>query len=165
MKEPNKTEIFKIQLKLQKEPLEMGAQIPGLQSLMIDDKPLDTTQLDAPYILISTFPGINTKVCSLQTQHMVKYCEEHGIYLLNISTDSYEACNKWCLAQNKDINFYSDPVGIYLQKLGLYIPLLKKAARAVLLFNKEHKLVYREVVNPMTHEPSVQLLDAFIKGQ
>ncbi|AEB07252.1 thiol peroxidase (atypical 2-Cys peroxiredoxin) [Coriobacterium glomerans PW2] len=107
-------------------------------------------------VLISTFPDINTKTCSLQTKRFnVEASERDDIDFLSISTNTPDEQRTWCAAEGVDMTVLSD-TGDFGKAYGLLLdegPLAGDLARAVLVV-RNGEIVYSEIVQEISDEPN-----------
>ena len=111
-------------------------------------------------ILISVVPSLDTGVCSLQTKFFNqevadKYPE---IEMLTISADLPFAQKRFCAVEGIDkVKTLSDSVWRdFGQKYGLYIKDMGLLSRAIFVLNKEHKIVYKQLVPNLATEPNYE---------
>ena len=114
-------------------------------------------------VLISVFPNINTRVCSLQTKHFNQEAAHHPEFgFLSISNNSAQEQRQWCAAEGVDMTILSDD-GSFGRAYGLLMetgPLKGRLARAVFVI-KAGEIVYHEILKETSEEPNYQAaLDA-----
>lgn len=110
-------------------------------------------------IVFNIFPSIDTAVCALQLQAFSqKLAGIEGLVLLTASLDLPFALSRFCGSQGvenaittSDFRHHSlDQYGVTMTQgplAGLY-------ARAVLILDEQHNVVYSELVKEVTHEPN-----------
>lgn len=148
-------------------PVSLGQQAPNFK--VVDDK-FTSVSLDSfsgKNVLISVVPSLDTGICSLQTKFFnEKLALEHpNLVMLTISADLPFAQKRFCTAENIDkVVTLSDSVwhdfgknyGLMIQDMGLL-------TRAVFLLNKQHKIVYKQLVSSLSQEPDYISIQAAVK--
>jgi len=145
----------------------LGQQAPNFK--VVDDKftAIELTNFTDQNVLISVVPSLDTGICSLQTKFFnEKLAIEHpNLVMLTISADLPFAQKRFCTAENIDkVITLSDSVwhdfgknyGLMIQDMGLL-------TRAVFLLNKNHKIVYKQLVPNLSQEPDYVSVSAAIK--
>ncbi|TMP27418.1 thiol peroxidase [Pseudoalteromonas rubra] len=111
-------------------------------------------------VLISVVPSLDTGICSLQTKYFnEKVAKEFSeVAMLTISADLPFAQKRFCKSENIDqIDTLSDSVWRdFGAKYGLYIKDMGLLSRAVLVLDKDHKVVYKQLVSNLASEPDYQ---------
>ncbi|MCO7187080.1 MULTISPECIES: thiol peroxidase [unclassified Pseudoalteromonas] len=111
-------------------------------------------------VLISVVPSLDTGICSLQTKYFnEKVAKEFSdVAMLTISADLPFAQKRFCKAEKIDqIDTLSDSVWRdFGAKYGLYIKDMGLLSRAVLVLDKNHKVVYKQLVSNLASEPDYQ---------
>ncbi len=107
-------------------------------------------------VLISVFPNINTRVCSLQTKHFNVEASKHfEIDFLSISNNTAEEQKNWCAAEGVDMTLLADD-GTFGKAYGLIMPdgpLAGRLARSVFVV-KNGELIYHEILKNISQEPN-----------
>ncbi|BAC44187.1 thiol peroxidase [Malacoplasma penetrans] len=89
-------------LVLENKPLTVGQKAPDFCLAKLDNFAICDVSLEdfgKKIKIISCFPSIDTGVCDMQTKKLFsEYGNNEKIVLLNVSSDSLFAFNKWCLA-------------------------------------------------------------------
>lgn len=115
--------------------------------------------------VISVTPSLDTPVCDMQIR---KFNEKASNYsdtvIINISMDLPFALNRFCsTAGIKNVITLSDyQKGSFGENYGLLIKELRLLARAVLVIDKEDKIVYYELVKEVTSQPDYDKLFNFL---
>lgn len=107
-------------------------------------------------VLISSFPSIDTPVCSLQAKQFNKKVEQiANLKAISISTDLPFAQKRFCTAENienminlSDANFLE-----FSMRYGLLIEKLRLTARAVIILDANHIIRYFDIVDDISKEP------------
>ncbi|MFY8272731.1 thiol peroxidase [Pseudoalteromonas sp. SSDWG2] len=119
-------------------------------------------------ILLSVVPSLDTGVCSIQTKHFNEQVAANypQVAMLTISTDLPFAQKRYCAAEGIDkLETLSDAVWRdFAQNYGLLIKDMGILSRAVFVLDKEHKIVYKQLVSELSQEPNydgaIKALDA-----
>ncbi len=108
-------------------------------------------------VLISVVPSIDTGICSLQTKHFNEKVAAQfpGVAMLTISADLPFAQKRFCKAENIDkVTALSDSVWRdFGQKYGLIIKDMGLLTRSVLVLDKSHTVIYKQLVSSLSTEP------------
>lgn len=108
-------------------------------------------------ILLSVVPSLDTGVCSIQTKHFnEKVAASYPqVAMLTISTDLPFAQKRYCAAEGIDkLETLSDAVWRdFAEKYGLLIKDMGILSRAVFVLDKNHKIVYKQLVSELSKEP------------
>ncbi|NOU49608.1 thiol peroxidase [Pseudoalteromonas sp. JBTF-M23] len=138
--------------------IELGQQAPNFKVVDGSFVPVTLDSFKDKAVLISVVPSLDTGICSLQTKHFnEKVADEFkDIVMLTISADLPFAQKRFCQAENIDkIQTLSDSVWHDFGKnYGLYIKDMGLLSRAVLILDKTHKVVYKQVVENLATEPN-----------
>ncbi|HOF41620.1 MAG TPA: thiol peroxidase [Candidatus Hydrogenedentes bacterium] len=118
-------------------------------------KDLTLADLKGQPVVISVVPSLDTGVCQIQTQKFNEQAREHGLRVVTVSCDlpfaqkrfceSFKANNITCVSDYKSRSF-GEAFGVVIKELALL-------ARSVFVLDAEGKVVYREIVSEVTHEP------------
>ena len=107
-------------------------------------------------VLISIFPDINTRICSLQTKHFnVEAAKHTEIDFLSISNNTAEEQRNWCAAEGVDMTILADN-GEFGRAYGLILdggPLEGRLARSVFVI-KDGEVMYSEILEELSEEPN-----------
>lgn len=137
--------------------LNIGDTAPSFKVVDNNFKPVSLQDYAGKTVLISVVPSIDTGVCSLQTK---RFNEEVSnlpadVVLLTISTDLPFAQKRYCQQEQIDkIAVLSDAVWRdFGSNYGLLIKDMGLLTRAVLIIDKNGKLVYQQLVGELAQEP------------
>jgi thiol peroxidase len=132
-------------------PIEVGKNAPDFTLTDLSGKEITLSKLTKP-VLISTFPDIDTRVCSLQTKRFnVEAAKHEEIEFLSISNNTKEEQRNWCAAEGVDMTILSDD-GSFADAYGIFLTPTQRLARSIFAI-KDGKVVYRELVAELTQEP------------
>lgn len=150
-------------------PVHLGGHFPSVGSVcpefIVVDKDLNDRHLkdfDAKHKVISIVPSLDTAVCSLSTKKFHEALKDHPeIAVIVVSADLPFAQNRFCttegvknvttLSMMRSKDFAKD-LGVLIQDS----PLAGLCARAVLVLDKNNKILYTELVKEITQEPNYE---------
>ncbi|MCZ3947015.1 thiol peroxidase [Lactobacillus gasseri] len=140
-------------------PPKVGDSMPNFTVLNKDKHTVTKDNLLGKVSLISVVPDINTPVCSIQTKTFNKKMDQFpNINFLTISTNTIQDQQNWCAAEDvKNMQLLSDENLFFGKATGLLIPDSGILARSVWILDPNGKIVYREIVDKITHEPDAAL--------
>ncbi|GFH40965.1 thiol peroxidase [Lactococcus insecticola] len=105
-------------------------------------------------IIISVFPDINTRVCSLQTRRFnAEAAANADISFLSISNNTLDEQANWCAAEGVDMTVLSDEKNEFGKLYGLVMTQSNLLARSVYVI-KNGQIIYSEILDEMTDEPN-----------
>lgn len=115
--------------------------------------------------IISVTPSLDTPVCDMQMRTFNEKASKYkDAVVLNISMDLPFAIKRFCTTAGIEnvvgLSDYKD--ADFGQKYGLLIKELRLLARAVLVVDKDDKIVYYELVKEVTEHPDYEKLFAFL---
>jgi len=115
--------------------------------------------------IISVTPSLDTPVCDMQMRTFNEKASKYkDAVVLNISMDLPFAIKRFCTTAGIEnvvgLSDYKD--ASFGQKYGLLIKELRLLARAVLVIDKDDKIVYYELVKEVTEHPDYEKLFAFL---
>lgn len=144
-------------LELQGTPVSLQSLAPDFKVADASFKPVKLSDFAGKTVLISAVPSIDTGVCSIQTK---KFNEEVSnlpadVVVLTISTDLPFAQKRFCQKEQVDkLLVLSDAVwGDFGSSYGLRIKDMGLLTRAVLIVDRNGKLVYQQLVPSLSQEP------------
>lgn len=130
---------------------------PEFQLKNLDNENVKLSDLLGDVLLVSTFPDINTSVCSKQTAKFNELAATlEDTKILSISANTAEDQRDWCGAQEIHTTLLHDEDRSFGKDYGIYIDEIDKLARTIFVINREGKIVYREIVGTMTNEPNYE---------
>ncbi len=138
---------------------QVGDQAPELKLVKTDLSEISLSDYAGKQIIFNIFPSVDTAVCALQLKTFnQKVAQRSDVVLLFASMDLPFALNRFCGAEGidnavtaSDFRHHSlaDNYGVKMTQgplAGLY-------ARATLVLNAEHQVVYSELVEDVVNEP------------
>ncbi len=137
--------------------VKVGQQAPNFKVVDGNFTPVTLNDYQGQAVLLSVVPSLDTGVCSIQTKHFnEKVASEFpSIAMLTLSADLPFAQKRFCKAENIDkVTALSDSVWRdFGQNYGLIIKDMGLLTRAVFVLDKEHKIVYKQLVDNLSKEP------------
>lgn len=146
-------------------PPVVGDDLPHFKVFDKNHEKIKTRQLLGKVTLISVIPNINTPVCSIQTKKFNQTMDQFpGVNFLTVSTNLVEDQQKWCAAEGvKNMQLVSDHEQSFGYAMNLLIPDEGFLARSVWIIDQDGKIVYREIVDDLEHEPDYDAAVAELK--
>ena len=146
-------------------PLNVGDQLPDFTVINQDNQTVTKQDLITKTTLISVVPNINTPVCSLSTKHfnddIVKY---PTVNFMTISTNTVAEQQAW--RQQSAVTrmpMYSDVNHHFGEAMQLFIASANIDARSVWIVDQTGKILYRELVTELSHEPNYDAALTFLQ--
>lgn len=137
--------------------VEVGQNAPNFKVVDGSFTPVTLDNYQGQAVLLSVVPSLDTGVCSIQTKHFnEKVASEYpSVAMLTLSADLPFAQKRFCKAENIDkVVTLSDSVWHDFGKnYGLIIKDMGLLTRAVFVLDKEHKIVYKQLVDNLSKEP------------
>ena len=147
--------------------VEVGQQAPNFKVVDGNFTPVTLDNYRGQALLLSVVPSLDTGVCSIQTKHFnEKVASEYpSVAMLTLSADLPFAQKRFCKAENIDkIVTLSDSVWRDFGKnYGLIIKDMGLLTRAVFVLDKEHNIVYKQLVDNLSKEPDYDSAIAALK--
>ncbi|KPM84786.1 MULTISPECIES: thiol peroxidase [Pseudoalteromonas] len=147
--------------------VEVGQQAPNFKVVDGNFTPVTLDNYRGQAVLLSVVPSLDTGVCSIQTKHFnEKVASEYpSVAMLTLSADLPFAQKRFCKAENIDkIVTLSDSVWRDFGKnYGLIIKDMGLLTRAVFVLDKEHNIVYKQLVDNLSKEPDYDSAIAALK--
>jgi thiol peroxidase len=138
---------------------QVGDQAPALKLIQADLSEATLDNFKGKQVVFNIFPSVDTAVCALQLKTFSqKAAQRDDVVMLFASMDLPFALNRFCAAEGvdnavtaSDFRYHSlaDNYGVKMTEgplAGLY-------ARATLVFNSDHQVVYSELVDDVVNEP------------
>ncbi|WP_462165472.1 thiol peroxidase [Pseudoalteromonas sp. GB43] len=147
--------------------VEVGQQAPNFKVVDGNFTPVTLDNYQGQAVLLSVVPSLDTGVCSIQTKHFnEKVASEYpSVAMLTLSADLPFAQKRFCKAENIDkIVTLSDSVWRDFGKnYGLIIKDMGLLTRAVFVLDKNHNIVYKQLVDNLSKEPDYDSAIAALK--
>ena len=144
-------------LSLVGEELQVGQEAPGFQLVANDlsEKTLDDYR--GKVKIVSVVPSLDTSVCDTQTRRFNEKSAQLGedVVVLTVSADLPFAQKRWCGAAGVDhVETLSDyKTNQFGKDYGLLVDDLYVLCRAVLVLDRDNRVVYRQIVPEIASEP------------
>ena len=133
---------------------EVGTKAPNFSLKNLSDEVVNLSDFTGTAVLISVVPDIDTRICSLQTKRFnQEVANVEGIKFITISNNTKEEQANWCAAEGVDMEILHDTEGEFGQSYGLFIPVMGRLARGILVIDKEGKIVYEAISTEISEEP------------
>lgn len=148
----------------------VGQQAPDFVLTKNDLSDFSLKENKGKVLVLSVVPSLDTKVCAASARMFNKRASDIGdVLVLNISEDLPFAAERFCVTEGlKNVIALSDfRDREFGNNYGLLIktgPLRGLLARAVIVIDKQGKIVYEEVVSEITNEPNYDLALAAAKS-
>ncbi len=139
---------------------QVGDQAPDFKLVQADLSEVTLENFKGKKIIFNIFPSVDTAVCALQLKTFSqKAGHRDDVVMLFASMDLPFALNRFCAAEGvdnavttSDFRYHSlaDNYGVKMTQgplAGLY-------ARATLVLNADHQVVYSELVSDVVNEPN-----------
>ena len=138
--------------------VKVGDAAPDFRTVNAQFEPRSLNDYQGKAILLSVVPSLDTGVCSIQTKHFnEKVASEFPqVAMLTVSTDLPFAQKRYCAAEGIDkLETLSDAVWRdFGEQYGLLIKDMGLLSRAVLVLDKDHKVIYKQLVSDLSKEPN-----------
>jgi thiol peroxidase len=144
-------------LELQGTPVTLQSLAPDFKVADASFKPIKLSDFAGKTVLISVVPSLDTGVCSIQTKKFNEAVSAlpADVVILTISNDLPFAQKRFCQKEQVDkLLVLSDAVwGDFGSSYGLRIKDMGLLSRAVLIIDRNGKLVYQQLVAKLSEEP------------
>lgn len=148
--------------------VKLGQAAPDFKVADADFSPVTLKDFESRAILISVVPSLDTGTCSLQTKHFNEKVASQfpDVAMLTISADLPFAQKRFCKAENIDkVKTLSDAVWhSFGENYGLLIKDMGLLSRAIFVLDKEHKIVYKQLVENLAKEPNYEEVVGALKS-
>ncbi|MDO5031759.1 thiol peroxidase [Corynebacterium sp.] len=146
----------------------VGSELPDFTLVGTDLEEVTKADFAGKRLVISLFPSVDTGVCAQQLRSFnEKAAGLENTVVLSVSRDLPFAQERFCAAEGIDnVVSASDFRTDFGEKLGLTLqgsPLKGLLARAVIVTDADHKVVYTELVPEVGTEPDYEAALAALK--
>ncbi|WP_425381769.1 thiol peroxidase [Spiroplasma endosymbiont of Polydrusus pterygomalis] len=130
---------------------------------------INLKQFTNKFKIISSVPSIDTKTCALQTIHFNKAAAKlKDLVIITISKDLPFAQSRFCKKLKNNSNFYiwsdyRNNENNFSNTTNLVIDEIQLLARAVIIADKNNKVIYIQVIKEITAEPNYDEVLQFLK--
>lgn len=161
--------------KFENQPTETNGELPKVGEVLpeftlvgTDLEEVTSADFAGKRLVVSCFPSVDTGVCAAQLRAFnEKAADLDNTVVLSVSRDLPFAQARFCAAEGiENVVSASDFRSDFAEKLGLKLegsPLKGLFARAVIVTDEEHKVVYTELVPEVTTEPDYDSALAALK--
>lgn len=137
----------------------VGEKAPCFHLVTKDLKDITCMEFRGKRVVLNVFPSLDTAVCAMSVRRFNQEAAAlDNTVVICVSMDLPFAAARFCTAEGIDnlvvASAFRSPM--FAQKYGLQIvdgPLAGLLARAVLILDAEGKVIYRDLVSEITHEP------------
>lgn len=148
----------------------VGEKAPCYTLVDTNLKEIRCTEFIGKKVILNVFPSLDTPVCSTSVRKFNK--EAAGIedtVVINVSMDLPFAAKRFCGAEGIDNAIVASAFRcpMFSQKYGLQIidgPLAGLLARAVIVYDRDRKIVYEQLVEEIADEPDYKAAVAAAKA-
>lgn len=139
---------------------EVGTVAPCYHLTGVDLKEVQCEDFKGKKVVLNIFPSMDTDVCARSVRRFNEEAASmENTVVLCVSMDLPFAMGRFCTLEGiKDVvpaSAFRAP--LFAQKYGVLMvdgPLAGLLARAVIILDEERKVIYRELVPEITHEPN-----------
>lgn len=150
---------------------EVGSTAPCFNLTGADLQPVDCNSYADKRIVLNIFPSLDTEVCAASVRRFnVEASSLPDTVVICVSMDLPFAMKRFCTAEGiKDVvvaSAFRSPM--FGQKYGVQLcdgPLAGLLTRAVIIINKDRKVIYRDLVEEITREPAYDAALKVLKGE
>lgn len=143
----------------------VGEKAPNFSIPNLKDDQITLSQFEGKPVLISVVPDIDTRVCSLQTKHFNQEAGNiSGVQFVTVSNNTKEEQATWCAAEGVDMEMLHDQDGSFGEAYGLFIPAMKRLARAIFVIDATGKISYEQISSELSEEPDYATAIAHAKA-
>lgn len=146
--------------------IKVGDIAPNFTVIKNDLSSISLDSLKGKTVVISAMPSIDTPVCEMQTIRFNREASKlEDVVILTVSMDLPFALNRFCgtkgienavtTSDYKDREF-ANSYGLYIKELGLI-------SRAVIIVDRDGKIVYTEYLREITEEPNYEVAMEILK--
>lgn len=149
----------------------VGELAPAFQLAGTDLSTITAADFLGKKIVLNVFPSLDTGVCAMSVRRFnAEAASLPDTAVVCVSMDLPFAMARFCTAEGIDnltmASAFRSP--LFSQKYGVQMvdgPLAGLLARAVVVIDKDGKVIYRELVDEITHEPDYAASLAVLKGK
>lgn len=139
-----------------------GMKAPGFTLVSPDLKDVELSNYQGKRVVLNVFPSLDTPVCAASVRRFNQ--EAAGLdnaVVICISMDLPFAAERFCSAEGIEnvivASAFRSPT--FAQDYGLQIvdgPMAGLLARAVIVLDKDHNVIYSDLVDEISHEPDYE---------
>ncbi len=140
----------------------VGTQAPGFDLTSKDLSDVRLSDFEDKRVVLNIFPSLDTPVCAMSVRRFNKEAADlKDTAVICISKDLPFAMNRFCAAEGIEnvtvASAFRSPV--FVKNYGLEMvdgPLAGLLARAVIVIDKDGKVIFSDLVDEITHEPDYE---------
>lgn len=140
----------------------VGTQAPGFDLTSKDLSDVHLSDFEDKRVVLNIFPSLDTPVCAMSVRRFNKEAADlKDTAVICISKDLPFAMNRFCAAEGIEnvtvASAFRSPV--FVKNYGLEMvdgPLAGLLARAVIVIDKDGKVIFSDLVDEITHEPDYE---------
>lgn len=161
-------DIINGKLELENSQMNIGDKIPNFVLTKFEDdqiKDVTLNDLGNKIKIFSTFPSVDTGVCSLQVKNFNKEFANHDKFtLINVSADLPFAFGRWCAAENLTnlITLSDYKTHQFGKDFGINIKNVNLLYRSVFVVDQNNTLIYIQYAKKLTEGLDLQDLKNFL---
>lgn len=150
---------------------EVGTEAPCYHLAGADLKEVQCSEYKGRRVVLNIFPSLDTEVCARSVRRFNQEASAlPDTTVICVSMDLPFAMKRFCTAEGIDglvmASAFRSP--LFAQQYGVQIcdgPLAGLLARAVIIMDGDRKVIYRELVHQVTHEPDYAAALRVLKGK
>lgn len=147
----------------------VGETAPCYELVTADLKDITCRNFEGKRVVLNIFPSLDTPVCAASVHRFnAEAASLPDTVVICVSMDLPFAEKRFCTANGIDncvvASAFRSPM--FAQKYGVQLvdgPLAGLLARAVIILDADRKVVYRELVEEITHEPDYEAALSVLK--
>ncbi len=147
----------------------VGEKAPGFKLVTKDLETITLVDYSARRVVLNVFPSLDTAVCAMSVRKFNKEAASlDNTTVIDVSMDLPFAQSRFCAAEGIDncvvASAFREPS--FGQHYGLSIvdgPLAGLLSRAVIVIDTDGKVIYRQLVDEITHEPDYEAALSVLK--
>ena len=149
----------------------VGEPAPAFELTDVNLTPVTLDSFPGKKIVLNIFPSLDTEVCAMSVRRFNQEASSlPDCAVVCVSMDLPFAMSRFCTAEGIEgltmASAFRSPN--FSQKYGVQLvdgPLAGLLARAVIIIDKDRKIVYRDLVHEITNEPDYDAALRVLKGE
>lgn len=137
----------------------VGTEAPGFDLTGKGLQPVRLSDYDGKRVVLNIFPSLDTPVCAMSVRKFNKEAANlDNVAIICVSLDLPFAMSRFCSAEGIDnviaASAFRSPV--FVQNYGVQMidgPLAGLLARAVIVMDENHRIIFSDLVEEITNEP------------
>lgn len=137
----------------------VGTEAPGFDLTGKNLNDVRLSDFDGKRVVLNIFPSLDTPVCAMSVRRFNKEAADlDNVAVVCISMDLPFAMNRFCTAEGIENVIVASAFrsAMFAQNYGLQMvdgPLAGLLARAVIVMDENHRIIFSDLVEEITHEP------------